>query len=116
MFFYLLVVVNKSKMKPNVLENISSNYCSMYNCWEIEKELAEIIRKTNARKYCIFKELVMHFGRVIEEGDGFFKGELGRETHYKLVKDTDTELLCKACSSTKYPGSDDIWLTFVCFS
>ena len=103
-------------MEPNVLENITSNYCSSYDCWEIKKELAEVTKRSNARKYCILKELVNHFGQIVEEGDGFFKGELGRQTHYKLLKEIESELFVKPCSSRKYSGSNDVWLTFVVYS
>ena len=102
-------------MKSNVLENITNNYCSSYDRWEIKKELAEVTKRSNARKYCILKELVNHFGQIVEEGDGdgFFKGQLGRQTHYRLLKEIETELFVKPCSSTKYAGSNDVWLTFV---
>ena len=103
-------------MEPNVVENISNNYCSMYNCWEIKKELAEVVRRKNARKFCILKKLVNHFGQIIDEGNGFFKGELGLETHYRLLKEIESKLFVKPCSRKKYQGSDDIWLTFVVYS
>ena len=102
-------------MERNILTYIKNNYCCMYDCWEIEKELAEIIKKTNAERYFIFKELVEHFGRVLEEDDICFKGELGRETHWKLLKEIENNLLVKSYSCKKYPGSTDIWLTFVVF-
>ena len=103
-------------MEPNVLENVTNNYCYSYHCWEIKTELAEVTKKSNARKYCILKELVNHFGQIVEEGDGFFKGELGRETHDKLLKETESELFVKLCSSRKYSGSNDVCLTFVVYS
>ena len=58
-------------MESNVVENVSNNYCSIYNCWEVKKELYEIIKQTNEKKYFILKELVSHFGRIIEEESNF---------------------------------------------
>ena len=103
-------------MESNVFENITNNYCSSYDRWEVKKELAEVTKRSNARKYCILKELVNHFGQIVEEGDGFVKGQLGRQTHYRLLKEIETELFVKPCSSTKYAGSNDVWLTFVVYS
>ena len=65
------------------------------------------VRK-EGRKFCILQELVNHFGQIIDEGNGFLKGELGVETQYRLLKEIESELFVKPCSRKKYQGSDDI--------
>ena len=102
-------------LSQNVLTNIKNNYCCMYSCWEIENELGEIINKNNEEMFFIFKKLTEHFGRILVNEKDYFKSELGRETHWSLLKEIKKCALVKSISSKKYPGNSDVWLTFIIY-
>ena len=87
----------------------------MYSCWEIEEDLFSIIKEKNAEKYCIYIKLIEHYGRILQHDAVSLKGELGRHTHWNLLKKIESNMLIKLVESNKYKGNDDIWITFVIF-
>ena len=60
-------------------------------------------------------KLVEHFGRVLEQDSVFFKGELGRNTHWHLLKELENKMLFKLTGTNKCKGNNDIWVTFLIF-
>ena len=102
-------------LSMNVLTNIKNNYCSMYNCWEIEEDLFSIIKEKNGASFYIYMKLVEYFGRILEHDSVCFKGELGRNTHYHLLKELENKMLFKLTDNKKYERNDDIWVTFLIF-
>ena len=99
----------------NVLTNIKNNYCSMYNCWEIENDLFGIIKERNGEHFYIYMKLVEYFGRILEHDSVCFKGELRRNTHWNLLKEMESKTLIKLVDTNKYRGNNDIWVTFLIF-
>ena len=79
----------------NVIENIAINYSTMYRCHELRDELLYVVAERNGEHFYILKKLVEHFGRLVEEKSGWFKGELGADTHWTLFNKINKELLIK---------------------
>ena len=72
---------------PNVIENMATNYCYMFNCHKLNEHLNAVIKETNGRKLAIFRAIVAHFGRVISSKKDSFVGELAIDSHYNLLNE-----------------------------
>ena len=74
-------------LTKNVIENIATNNCYLYNCHELHQELKQIIEKHNGKKLFIYRIIVELHGRVITHTKDSFVGELWYNTHYTLLND-----------------------------
>ena len=60
-------------------------------------------------------KLIEYFGRILEHDSVCLKGELGRNTHWSLLKEVENNCLVKIVETKKYKGNNDVWVTFSLF-
>ena len=100
-------------LAPNVIQNMTTNYCYLYNCHEIRAQLKAVIEESNGKKLEIYRVLVSHFGRVISSKRNSFVGELNQEIYYTLLDDLNKDLFMKVRERKKYPKHSNIYITFL---
>ena len=91
---------------------MASNYCYMFNCHKLLKQLKVVIKEDNGKKLSIFRVLVAHFGRIISSKKDSFVGELALDSHHSLLKEIEKCLFIKVRDRKKYPGNDEVFVVF----
>ena len=99
-------------LAKNVILNMATNNCYLYDCHEIHDELLKVIEKYNGNKRHIFQKIVEHHLRVLSQTRSSFVGELGYDSHHKLLTDIFACLFCQVKKRKKYNEDGEIYVTF----
>ena len=102
-------------LTQNVIENITTNYCTMYRCHEIREELRQIVAEKNGKEYYIYKKLTEHFGRIVRDNSQWFQGELGADTHQTLLNEINKKMLIKVLRRKRYTPDGELLVLFFCY-
>ena len=101
------------KLAPNVIENMANNYCYLFNCHDLYRQMKAVIEEENGKKLPVYRVLVAHFGRVISSQKSSFVGELARGSHRTLLEEINKHCFFNVRSRKKYPGSEQTFVTFL---
>ena len=102
-------------LTSNVIENMTTNYCTMYRCHEIRQELQEIIAEKSGKEYFIYKELTEHFGRIVRDSSQWFQGELGADTCRTSLNEINKKLLIKVLRRKRYMPDGELFVLLFCY-
>ena len=102
-------------LTSNVIENMTTNYCTMYRCHEIRQELQEIIAEKSGKEYFIYKELTEHFGRIVRDSSQWFHGELGADTCRTSLNEINKKLLIKVLRRKRYMPDGELFVLLFCY-
>ena len=102
-------------LTTNVIENMTTNYSTMYRCHKIRQELWEIIAEKSGKEYFIYKKLTEHFGRIVRDNSQWFQGELGSDTCWTLLNEINKKLLIKVLRRKCYMPNGEVFVLLFCY-
>ena len=101
-------------LAKDVIQNMATNICHLYNCHDIHDELIKVIEKYNGNKRHIYQKIVKHHGRVLSQTRSSLVGELGYDTHHKLITDIFGALFCQVKKRKNYDENGEVFITLFC--
>ena len=103
------------KLKPNVIENIATNYEYMHGLHDLHEKLKEILKFGGHNTFYLYKLICEKLGRILKDSVSHFEPELNYDQHRRLVKDIEKNHFITVIKRKRYDDYGNMCITFLVY-